>query len=177
MGLRVRLLEEIELELGAHHRREAELRHAFHLRAEHLARGRLHGRAVVPLHVAEHECGRLEPRDAPQRRHVRPHPEVAVALLPARDLVARHRVHLHLEREQVVAALDRVPGLHLVDEELRVEPLAQQTTLHVREGDDHRVDLARRDELLQLLESQHCGDPKPVPSDSAMTLAHATTHR
>ena len=69
--------------------------------------------------------------------------EVAVALLPARDLVARDRLHLHVEREQVVAALDRVLGLDLLDEELAVEPLSEQPALHVGEGDDDRVDRRR----------------------------------
>ena len=95
-----------------------------HLRAQHLPRRRRDGRAVVPADVAEDERRRLEPRDPPQRRQVGLQREVAVAALPARDRVAGDRIHLHLEREQVVAALDRVPRADLLDEELAVEPLA-----------------------------------------------------
>ena len=91
--LRVRLLErlaeEVELELAAHHRREAERARPLELGLEHLARRGRDRRAVVPLHVAEHERRRLEPRDPAERRHVGPDVEVAVALLPARDRVAR----------------------------------------------------------------------------------------
>ena len=156
--LRVRLLEQVELELGADHRREAERLRPLDLRAQHLARRRRHRRAVVPADVAEDERGRLEPGDPPQRREVGLEREVAVAPLPARELVARHRIHLHLEREQVVAALDRVPGVDLLDEELAVQALAQQPSLHVGEGDDDRVDRARLHVGLQLVEAQHEGD-------------------
>ena len=115
----------------------------------------------MPADVAEDERRALEPRDPPERRHVGRDREVAVALLPARDLVARDRVHLHLEREQVVAALDGVPGVHLLDEELGMEALAEQASLHVGERDDDRVDLAGGDEILELGVGQHGGDPIP----------------
>ncbi len=159
--LGVGLLEEIELELGAHHRRQAELRGPLHLRPQHLTRRGLDGRAVVPADVAEHERRGVEPRDPAQRGHVGRDREVAVALFPARDLVPGDRVHLHLEREQVVAALDGVLGLHLLHEELGVEPLAEQASLHVGERDHDRVDLAGGDEILELGVGQHRGDPIP----------------
>ena len=110
---------------------------------------------VVPEHVAEHHRRSLEPRDPPHRGRVGDDVEVAVALLPARDGVPVHRVHLHVEGEQVVAAFDRVTGLLLLDEELRVEPLPHQAPLHVRERDDHRVDVAGGDGRLEFLEAQH----------------------
>ena len=62
------------------------------------------------------------------------------------------------------------PASSLLDEELRVEPLAHEAALHVGERDDHGVDLARRDELPQLLPAQHgailfgtprTGEPSP----------------
>ena len=105
--------------------------------------------------VAEHERRPLEPRDPPQRREIGAHVEVPVALLPARDRITRDRVHLHLEREQVVAPLDPVPRVHLLEEELRVQPLAHQAALHVREGDDDGVDGAAPDVRPQLLDAQH----------------------
>ena len=114
----------------------------------------------MPADVAEHQRRRLEPRDPPQRRQVGSDREVAVTLLPARDLVSRHGIHLHLEREQVVAALDGTVGLGLVDEELGVQALAEQAPLHVGEGHDHRVEFAHRDEILELREGQHGGDPR-----------------
>ncbi len=127
----------------------------------------------MPLDVAEHERGRREPRDAPQRAEIRREREVAVPLLPAGDLVARNRIHLHVQREQVVAALDRMLGLDLLDEELAVEPLSEQPALHVGEGDDDRVDLAARDLGLQLVEVQHERDPMPsrVLDRSALVVA------
>ena len=113
----------------------------------------------MPEDVAEDERGRLEPRNPAQRREIRLHREVAVATLPARDLVARDRVHLHVEREQVVAALDRMLVRHLVAEELRVKALSHEPALHVGERDDDRVDRAGLDLGLQLVERQHARDP------------------
>ena len=154
--LRVGLLEDEELELGAELRREAERLRPLHLRLQHLARGGLHRRAVVPDDVGQDQRRRLEPGDAPQRGEVGREPEVAVAALPARHLVAGLGVHLHVEREQVVAALDVVAAVHLREEELGVQALAHQAALHVGEGDDHRVDLAARRRAPSIRRSRAC---------------------
>jgi hypothetical protein len=79
----------------------------------------------VPDDVAEDEGGRLEPRDAAERGEIGSEPEVAVALLPARDPVPRHGIHLHLECEQIVAAFDPVLGDVLLEEELGVQALPE----------------------------------------------------
>ena len=94
-------------------------------------------------------------------REIRFHREVPVSPLPARDLVARDRIHLHVEREQVVAALDRVLVRHLLAEELRVEPFSHEPALHVGERDDDRVDRTRLDLGLQLLQRAARRDPSP----------------
>ena len=125
----------------------------------------------MPQHVAEDERSRLEPRDPAQRVEVRGEPEVAVATLPAGDLVPGNGVHLHLEREQVVAALDRVPGLELLQEELAVDPLAHQAALHVGERDDDRVDRAALDLAPQLVQGEHVRILYEIPRD--LTPAHA----
>ena len=91
--------------------------------------------------VAEHQRGAVEPRDPAQRRQVGHDPEVAVALLPVGHRVARDRIHLHVEREQVVAALDAVVD-DLVEEVLDLDPLAEQPALHVGERGDDGVDRA-----------------------------------
>ena len=89
--LLVGVLEQEELELGAEHRRVPELRRALDLALQHLSRRGSDRRPVGPFDVAEHERRPFEPRDAPQRGHVRPRREVAVAALPARHLVTRER--------------------------------------------------------------------------------------
>ena len=109
----------------------------------------------MPLDVAEDERGRFEPGDPPQRGEIGSQDEVAVALLPARDPVARDRLHLHVVGEQVVAALDAVLADVLLDEELAVQALAHHPALHVGERDDHRVDGAVADRLGQFVQRQH----------------------
>ena len=99
------------------------------------------GAAVVVDDVGENQRGAVEPGDPPQRRHVGLDPEVPVAVLPVRHLVAGQRLHVHVEREQVVAALHPVPD-HLVEEVLDLDALAEQPPLHVREGGDDGVDRA-----------------------------------
>ena len=164
VALRPRLLvglaQEVELELRARHRREAERRCPLHLRLQHLPRRRLNRRAVVPVDVAEDERGRLEPRNPPQRAEIR--------------LRSRSR------RSRAPSSRSRSPGSgpspcrarggscslrpgcsvgHLLAEELRVEPLSHEPALHVGERDDDRVDRARLDLGLQLVERQHARDP------------------
>jgi hypothetical protein len=109
----------------------------------------------VPDDVAKHERRPLEPRNPPQGRQVRLDPEVPVALLPARNRVAGDRVHLHVEREQIVAALDAVVGDALVDEEPPVHALAHQPSLHVGERHDDGVDRTAVDVTLQFVKGEH----------------------
>ena len=90
--------------------------------------------------VAEHQRRPFEPGHAAERRQVGLHDEVAIALLPARRLVARHRLHLDVVGQQVVAAMRLV--MAGVDEELRQEALADQPALHVDGADEHGVDVA-----------------------------------
>src|SRR5687768_2019028 len=106
MRLLVRLLEQEELELRAEHRVEPELGGPLELSLQDLARRGGDRGAVVPRDVAEYERRPFQPGNPAQRAEIGNEPEVAVAPLPARDLVPRDRIHLHLEREQVVAALD-----------------------------------------------------------------------
>ena len=115
-------------------------------------------------HVAEDERGRLEPRNPAQRGEVRPQDEVAVALLPAGDAVARDGIHLHVVGEQVVAALDAVLVDVVFDEELPVQALAHEPALHVGEGDDHRVDRAVLDRRRQFVQRQHGSGVYAVPT-------------
>ena len=60
---------------------------------------------VVVQDVAEHQRRLLEPGDVAQRRQVRLHDEVAIALRPACRLVAGHRLHIDVVGQQVVAAM------------------------------------------------------------------------
>jgi hypothetical protein len=52
---------------------------------------------------------------------------------------------------------------HLLDEELTVQPLPHEASLHVGEGDDDGVHLAGGNQLPQLVGAQHPRDPTPPP--------------
>ena len=83
------------------------------------------------------------PGRAPQGVEVEVEHHVAVAALPGADRVAVDGVHVDVDGEQVVAPLGAVLE-HRVEEELAVDPLALQASLHVGEGDDDGVDRRRR---------------------------------
>src|SRR5207249_941707 len=72
-------------------------------------------RAVVVVHVAEHERRLRQPRDHAQGGEVGDHLHVAVAALPRGEREARLRLHLHVHRQEVDARVDAV-GKDVVDE-------------------------------------------------------------
>ncbi len=107
-ALLVRLGEQQELELGADHRPPAPLGEPCELGAQDLARRWHDRRAVVPLEIAHAERSPRQPRDTAQRVEVGAQHEVAVPALPRGERVALDRVHVDVDREQVVAALGAV---------------------------------------------------------------------
>ena len=150
-GLLVGVLEDDELELGARVGDPAALGEPGELAAEDLARGGDHLGAVAPLQVGEQHHRALVPRHRPQRVEVGDHLEVAVAALPRGHRVAADRLHVDVDGEQVVAALGAVLE-RVVEEVARGQALALQPALHVRDREQHGVDRAVRDRLLQLVE-------------------------
>ena len=169
-GLGVALLVEVELELGGCVRREAHLLRPLVHGDQDLA-GR--GDHRVPSWLttsASTSAVAVEPRDPPQRRHVGLDPEVAVALLPVRHLVAGERLHLHVEREQVVAALDPVAG-HLVEEVLDLDALAEEPSLHVGEGGDDGIDRALFARLAEIVEREHAAGAAGATGTGSRFLA------
>ena len=143
-----------ELELGPGQRHQPALGQPRGLRREDLPRRGHHRSVIQPGQVGDDQGRAGLPGDAAQRGHVGPEHEVAVAAVPGRHRVPVDRVHFHVHREQVVAALGVVLR-HLLQEELRGKPLALQPALHVGEGEHHRVDLALADRDPELLQGQH----------------------
>ena len=105
---------------------------------------------VMVQDVAQHQRGALEPRRDPQGAEVRLHDEVAVALFPVRELIARHRLHVHIVGEQIVAGMGFL--VRAVDEEARLESLAHEPTKLIREAHQHGVQAAVRNAALELIE-------------------------
>ena len=90
-----RLAEQEELELGREHDGVAERGRALDLALQDPARRYLDGSCILfGERVTHHERGGFEPGDAAERGEVRPQRDVAVALVPARELVAREHGHL-----------------------------------------------------------------------------------
>ena len=114
---------------------------------------------VVVEHVGQHQRGAFEPRQLAQRGEVGLQDEIAVALVPARRRVARHRLHVDVVGEQVVAGVRL--GVRAVDEILGLEALADEAALHVDHGHQHGIDGAGRDLRLQLVEPEIAGHVEP----------------
>lgn len=152
-GLLVGVLEDDELQLGAHLGGEAVFGEAVQLAAQDLPRGGDHGRAVVPGEVGDEHGRACVPGHAAQGAEVGVHGEVAVAPVPGGHGVSVDRVHLGVDGEEVVAALGAVVQ-DLVEEEACGEPLALEAPLHVGERQDDSVDLTTRDEGMQLLDAE-----------------------
>ena len=113
----------------------------------------------MPGHVAENHRRGVEPREDPQRVEVRHHVEVAVAAGPVGHLVAGDRVHLHVDRHQVVASLGRLAVVGGLDEVFGIDALAHESALHIGEGDDNGVDRAFGDLVSEVLLGQHSISP------------------
>ena len=153
-GLLVGVLHDDELELGAGHGDEAEVGGPLHLGGEDGPRRLGHRGVVGPGQVAlDHDGGGLVGQQA-DRLEVEDELHVAVPLLPRGDGVAVDGVHVHVDAEQVVAALGLALAQHVVEEVAAVQALARQAPLHVGEGDHDGVDLVLLDGGAQRLLGQ-----------------------
>ena len=158
-GRLVALVEQIELELGGAEGAHLLGRQPRDLALEHGARRMRHVVVMVVEHVGQHQRGAFEPRQRAQGGEVGLQDEIAVALVPARGRVARHRLHVDVVGEQIVAAVRLL--VRAVDEILGLEALADEAALHVDHGDEHGVDGAGGDGLLQLVEPEIAGHAEP----------------
>ena len=152
-----RLAEQEELELGREQHGVAELGGGATCRWR-MRRGETStGSPVVFVeHVADHERGGVEPRDAANGREVGLHRDVSVALLPVGELVSRQRVHVDVDGEQVVAHVNGLAAaLHLLGPVVAGHALADEPALEIGERDEHGVDRAVRDLLVQLRGREH----------------------
>ena len=114
--------------------------------------------------VAEDERRPVEPRQEAQRVPDRLGDPVPVAGLPVHEGEPVGRVHLHVRAEQVRAEVGAVVD-DAVEERLRLDALAHEAPLHVRDRHDQRVDPAVPDHGLELLEHR-------VPGGGAAVGAH-----
>ena len=161
-GVLVRRLEDDELELGPGVGDQPALGEPGDLASQDLPRRGDDLGAVGPLQVGDHHHGARLPRDRAQGREVGLHLEVAVAALPRGHLVPTDRVHVDVDGEQVVAPLGPVLE-HLVEEMGGGQALALQAALHVGDREQHGVDRALGNRLLELLD-RHAGSRLRAPT-------------
>ena len=164
-GHAIRVLEQVELELGARLDRVAPLDRTLDLTFEDPSGRDLDGLVLVLLvvDVADDHHGLLDPRTPSKGRQIGDHSEVPVARLPARVLVPGEGLHLHVDRQQVEARVQTLLTEDLLEEEMRNDALAHEAPLEVGEHAQDGVDLARAGQLLELL-------------DVKGPLVHAATH-
>ena len=91
-----------------------------------------------------------------ERGEVRHQVHVTVAPFPVGEFVSADRFHLHVDRQQVVAAVRTVVG-DLFQEETRVEPLAGQSAVEIGETDQHGVDRAFVESGLEFFQGETAG--------------------
>ncbi len=155
-GFPVAVVEDDELQLGGDVGLEAVVGQASELGLEDLP-GRGDDRGLVePVQVGRDQGGSRQPGGAAQRGQVGDHGHVAVAARPAGHGVPVDRIHVHVDREQVIAALRTVRG-GILQEEPGGEALADQAALHVGEGHDDGVDVADGGRGRQFLNGQIAG--------------------
>jgi hypothetical protein len=179
MRLLVAVAEDEELELGCAHRHVAGGGGALELAPEDRARCDVDEGAVgIGVDVAQHQRRAFHPGGPAQRREVDAAADVAVALLPRREAVPGHRIHVHVAREQVVAGVHPVRR-DLGAEELGVVALADQPPVEIGKHHQHGVDLAAVHEVAQLGFGQHAGARRVHEARSSMNQRpnHHRAHR
>ncbi len=139
VGLAVGIVVEEEFQLGGGLHNEPHLRRPIDLAPQDRS-WRHRYQIVTGHHVAQHEGGPVGPGRRAQGGQVGDKMEIAVAPLPVGVAVAGHRLHLHVDGQQVIAAVGAVAD-GIVDEEAGVESFAHRSTEMIGEGHDHRVDL------------------------------------
>ena len=155
MDVLVAFVEQVELQLRGEHADVTALGKPGDLFLQHGPRAMRKIAVFVVQHIAQHQRGAVQPRDAAQGFQVGFEREVAIALVPARRGIAGHRFHVDVVGEQVVAAVGFV--VRAVQKELGLEALADQTALHVDHAGQHRVDAAVGDGALEFGEAEGCG--------------------
>jgi hypothetical protein len=69
-------------------------------------------------------------------------------------VVARQRVHVDINRQQVVADLNAMVS-HMFGEEVRSDSLTHRATVHIGEGQHHGVDRSVGNSCVYQLSSGH----------------------
>ncbi len=145
----IRLVEQIELQLGRRHRRESAFLKPRDLAAQDGPGTVIQIITVMVHHVAEYERGTLQPRRMAHRGQVWLHHEIAISFLPTGRSIPRDRLHIDVIGEEIVTRV----GLFVrhIDKEPGLKSFTDEPSEHVRKTDQHGVNSARLDSGLQLV--------------------------
>ncbi len=138
MGSLVGLAEDEHLQLSTAHRHQAggvgllylSLKHAAWRNGDRLV-------ALFLIHIAHDEGRPVQPGQQAQAVPIGLAMQVAVALLPTGEAIARHRVHLHIGSQQIIAGVHTTAD-DFIQEKVPRDALANQPSVHIREGSDDR---------------------------------------
>ena len=122
-----------------------------------MARAVRHRLALLRLRevnqIADHERRSRHPRQHPQAAHIGQQTKIAPAVGKIIGPLGLHHLHGEVQVQEVMAGGDAAVSLR--HKKRRVQALAHQTPLHVREAHQHGIDLAACHAALQLVEGKH----------------------
>src|SRR6185369_5477394 len=102
----ISLVEKIKLELGSEIRRHVHIGEPRYLPAQYRPWTMRQGLVVMMIEdVAKHERSPRQPGGPPKRPEIGLHDEIAIALFPVGCGVTRHRLHIDIVGEQIIAAM------------------------------------------------------------------------
>ena len=106
------------------------------------------------LDVTKNKGALFQPGSPAQCQQVWHQVKVTVTQLPVGKFVTGHRLHFHINRQQVVTAVGSLPH-DLFQKEFGVKTLAHDPADMIGKADDNRFNFIFGDELLQLFRRQH----------------------
>ena len=101
----IAFVEQIKFQLGRTECPHVQCRQPDQLLLQDVARCMRDRPVLVVQHIRQHQRGAFQPWDMPQSRQVWSQNEIAIALRPARGRVARHRLHIDVVGQQVIAGM------------------------------------------------------------------------
>ena len=105
---------------------------------------------LLIFHIADYQGGALLPGGHAHGVQVGYQMKVTIAERPVGILITRHRLHLHIHGEQIVAAVGAVAA-DMLEKEAGVIAFAHKAPVEISKHDHHGIDLIFFNQLGQRL--------------------------